>query len=97
MNQKSKYLSLEDEIEIRTALENNEYIPNSYVFQLIQELDYLREENKVDGPIFNLGKAEGQADVAVQLRKIVDPTDQLHLNLDGTLKIVKHLCEKINV
>jgi hypothetical protein len=40
---------------------------------------------------YNRGRAEGQADVAVELRKILDPHDKLHLNLTGTLKRVEEL------
>jgi hypothetical protein len=46
---------------------------------------------QTDGEVYNRGRAEGQADVAVELRKIVDPQDKLHLNLTGTLKRVEEL------
>jgi hypothetical protein len=46
---------------------------------------------QTDGEVYNRGRAEGQADVAVELRKILDPHDKLHLNLTGTLKRVEEL------
>lgn len=49
------------------------------------------EPGKVDGPIFNLGRSEGRADVAAELRRIIDPSDEQHLSLDGTLDIVRKL------
>ena len=54
-------------------------------------IEYLEAQAKVDGPIFNCGRAEGQADVAAQLRATIDPTDEQHLNLDGLLDIVRKL------
>lgn len=50
-------------------------------------------ESQVDGPVFNLGRSEGRADVAVQLRKLVDPEDLNHWNLDGTLAEVARLVQ----
>jgi|688.fasta_scaffold420411_4 hypothetical protein len=44
-----------------------------------------------DGEAYNRGRAEGNADVAVELRKLVDPLDKEHLNLTGTLKKVELL------
>jgi hypothetical protein len=49
------------------------------------------EQAKVDGPTFNLGRSEGRADVAAELRRIIDPNDEQHLSLDGTLDIVRKL------
>ena len=40
---------------------------------------------------YNRGRAEGNADVATELRKILDPHDKLHLNLTGALKRVEAL------
>lgn len=54
-------------------------------------IKYLEEQARVDGPIFNLGRSEGRADIAVELRKIIDPNDEQHLSLDGTLDIVRKL------
>jgi hypothetical protein len=88
-----QHLSKEDEEEIRIAFENNEYVALSYVGQLLKEIDYLREKCKVDGEVFNLGRSEGQSDIAVMLRKIVDPEDKKHLNLTGSLKEVERLVE----
>lgn len=51
----------------------------------------LKVASMFDGPIFNQGRAEGRADVSVSLRKVLDPTDAEHLNLDGSLKKVAHL------
>ncbi len=44
-----------------------------------------------DAHYFSLGRAEGQADVKVRLRKIVDPHDCNHWDLDGCLKEVERL------
>jgi len=46
---------------------------------------------RVDGPVFNLGRSEGRADVAAMLRQVVDPEDKLHLSLDGALNLVAQL------
>ena len=40
---------------------------------------------------YNRGRAEGNADVAAELRKILDPQDKLHLDLTGALKRVEAL------
>lgn len=45
----------------------------------------------VDGDIFNSGRAEGQSDIAVLVRKIIDESDVNHLNLNGTIGKVKYL------
>jgi hypothetical protein len=54
-------------------------------------IEELEKQAAVDGPVFNLGRSEGRADVAVELRKIIDPNDEQHLSLDGTLDIVRKL------
>jgi len=51
----------------------------------------LKEKCKVDGEVYNLGREEGRSDIAVSLRKIVDPSDINHWNIDGTLKEVERL------
>ena len=83
-------LSSEDELEIRIAFENNEYVALSYVGQMLQEIDSLRTKlNKAatyistDSETYNAGRSEGNADVAAELRKIIDPEDKKHLNLTG--------------
>ena len=81
----------EDEEEVRIAIENNEYIANSHVKELLEEIDLLREKCKVDGEIFNLGRSEGHSDIKVKFRKLVDPEDKNHFNLEGVLKEVEHL------
>jgi hypothetical protein len=92
MTKQNNFLSIEDELKVRAQLlDNHSGISKYHVHQLFQELDRLREDNKIDGPIFHCGRLEGRADIAVQLRKIVDPTDQYHLNLDGALKMVSQL------
>lgn len=45
----------------------------------------------VDSETYNAGRAEGNADVKVELRKIIDPEDKKHLNLTGVLKEVEGL------
>lgn len=44
-----------------------------------------------DGEAYNAGRSEGHADVAAELRKILDPDDKNHWNLDGVLKEVEKL------
>jgi hypothetical protein len=61
--------------------------------QLAEYLDL----TKVDGEVYNLGRAEGASDVAAMLRSILDPSDEQKLNLDGLLNLVscyKMLSEK---
>jgi len=45
----------------------------------------------IDGETYNAGRSEGHADVAAELRKILDPDDKNHWNLDGVLKEVEKL------
>lgn len=52
---------------------------------------WLADRARVDGPIFNLGRSEGQIDVKVMVRKLVDPEDVEHLSIDGVLKKVADL------
>lgn len=49
--------------------------------------------NLCDSETYNAGRLEGHADVAVEIRKIVDPEDKKHLNLTGLLKQVERLVE----
>lgn len=42
---------------------------------------------------FSQGVAEGRADIAVQLRKVVDPDDVDHLEVDGSLSRVSELIQ----
>lgn len=44
-----------------------------------------------DSETYNAGRSEGHADVAAELRKILDPDDKNHWNLDGVLKEVEKL------
>jgi hypothetical protein len=46
-----------------------------------------------DSETYNAGRSEGNADVAAELRKIIDPEDKKHLNLTGVLKEVERLVE----
>lgn len=48
-----------------------------------------------DGSSFNSGRLEGQADVAAQLRAILDPADTNHWSLEGLLNAVKQLKERV--
>lgn len=45
--------------------------------------------SKVDGPVYNAGRAEGHADIAARLRAILDPEDESHWNIDGVLAAVE--------
>lgn len=56
-----------------------------------REIKELTEQAKTDGPVYNAGRAEGHADIAAKLRAIIDPTDEMHLNIDGLLDIVAKL------
>lgn len=56
------------------------------------EIQRSLESAQVDGPVFNAGRAEGRADVAAQLRGILDPEDTHHWSLDGVLAEVERLC-----
>lgn len=55
----------------------------------LKEIFYLREQAEVDGPIYEMGRSEGRADIAAKLRKILDPGDKNKLNIDGLLKEVE--------
>ena len=45
----------------------------------------------VDSEAYNAGRAEGNRDVAAELRKILDPQNKHHLNLTDALKMVEKL------
>lgn len=55
------------------------------------EVAKLRDIAQTDGPVYQAGRDEGRADVAAQLRAILDPDDLFHWNLDGVLKKVAQL------
>lgn len=46
-----------------------------------------------DGETYNRGRSEGLADVAVELRSILDPEDENKWNIDGVLNEVRRLCD----
>lgn len=48
----------------------------------LQALERVIAESKVDGPVFNLGRSEGQSDVLVSVRKAFDPEDREHMTGD---------------
>lgn len=52
-------------------------------------------ETAVDGPVYNAGRQEGQSDIAVRLRKIVDPSDANHWNVDACLAEVERLLDQL--
>jgi len=56
-----------------------------------QELRNEAEKNKVDGEVFNMGRSEGQANIAASLSLILDPEDKNHWNIIGLLKEVVRL------
>jgi len=45
----------------------------------------------IDTETYNAGRAQGNADVAAELRKILDPQDKRQLNLNGLLKRIEEL------
>lgn len=59
--------------------------------ELQADIRRLKKDVKIDGPVFNSGRSEGKSDVAADLRKILDPGDVNHLNLEGLLEMVKLL------
>jgi hypothetical protein len=56
-----------------------------------EELKKEVKKSMVDGEVFNMGRSEGQADIAASLRHVLDPEDKKHWNLDGLLKEVVKL------
>jgi hypothetical protein len=56
-----------------------------------QLVELLFATNPGDGEQFNQGRWEGRGDVAVALRKEVDPEDKNHWNIEGTLGEVRRL------
>lgn len=97
---------LEEEIRIAVSDENQSsarYVSNAHVKKLLQEIDALRYDlNKklsypvttyisTDSETYNAGRAEGNADVKVEIRKIIDPEDKKRLNITGVLKEVESL------
>lgn len=106
-NMSYKFLSSKDEEEVRAAVSDENqssarHVANAHVKKLLQEIDLLRYDlnNKTsypttyistDSETYNAGRSEGNADVAVEIRKIVDPEDKNHLNLTGSLKEIECL------
>lgn len=56
-----------------------------------QELQKEGKSNEVDGEAYNMGRSEGQADIAASLSLILDPEDKNHWNIIGLLKEVVRL------
>lgn len=96
----------EREIRAAVSDENQSsarHISNAHVDKLLKEIDLLRHDlnNKTsypattyvstDSETYNAGRSEGHADVAVEIRKIIDPEDKKHLNLTGSLKEIECL------
>lgn len=135
-------MNKEDEEEVRIAVENNEYVANSYVKELLEEIDLLRYQLLHQQNLFNermlqieelsnlteneipskdlpkqtkiinekalsfkvsnscfkslkefeeAARSEGRADIAVKLRKIIDPKDINHYNIDRSLNHVQKM------
>lgn len=99
---------LEEEIRAAVSNDNESsarYVPNAHVKALLKEIDALRYDASkkfvypattyisTDSETYNAGRSEGNADVAAELRKIIDPEDKKHLNLPGLLKQVEWLVE----
>ena len=97
---------LEEEIRAAVSNDNESsarYVPNAHVKALLKEIDILRYDasKKVaypattyistDSETYNAGRSEGNADVAAELRRIIDPEDKNHLNLTGSLKEIERL------
>lgn len=59
------------------------------VMRIKTEVDGVRQEAAVDGPLYQAGRLEGHADIAARLRAILDPEDVHHWNIDGVLKAVE--------
>lgn len=62
---------------------------NCDIESCLKEISHLKEQAKVDGPTYEAGRLEGRADIAVKLRKILDPNDENKLNIDGLLEKVE--------
>lgn len=80
--------------QVKEALKYpNEGYPMPLLGQFVadRQIKELEAQAKVDGPVYNAGRSEGKADVAAELRAIIDPTDEQHLSLDGLLDIVRKL------
>ena len=72
------------------TVHQHQQIPH-WLNELLDEVARLRALSKVDGPVFNAGRAEGQSDIKARLRKIVDPEDQNHWDIDGVMSEVERL------
>jgi hypothetical protein len=96
----------EREIRAAVSDENQSsarHVANAHVNKLLKEIDLLRHDlnNKTsypattyvstDSETYSAGRSEGNADVAVEIRKIIDPQDKKHLNLTGSLKEIECL------
>lgn len=91
----ARYLEKVSELkaEIERLINRNETLEAQALVMdgAAREASDLRAKAAVDGPVFNAGRAEGQSDIKVRLRKIVDPHDLRHWNLDGVMTEVERL------
>jgi chromosome segregation ATPase len=64
--------------------------------ELLGKVRQVLESAQVDGSIYNAGRCEGRADVAAQLRTLLDHGDANHWNLDGLLGEVSRLANGLS-
>jgi hypothetical protein len=89
---KARIAALERENEDLRVKDERRFIRTEDILRGARyKLAEMEAKCSVDGPIYNSGRLEGWADVAAQLRKILDPKDTHHWNLDGLLAEVARL------
>ena len=84
-------MKIEDEIEVRTAVENNEYVANSYVKELLESLDEARARLAVSekSELALLRQRDAIRDAVRNLRVLRSSCADSH---NGDFRV--HLCER---
>lgn len=84
-------MKIEDEIEVRTAVENNEYVANSYVKELLGALDEARARLAVSekSELALLRQSDSIRDAVRNLRVMRSSCADSH---NGDFRV--HLCER---
>jgi hypothetical protein len=72
---------------------SEENVYDTLEYRNLSKLEIVRllNEGVTDGLVFTAGRIEGHSDILSKLQCILDPTNELKLNLDGILKSIHEL------
>lgn len=88
--------ALRDKIEADAAASRGWQMADSLHLSVRQMRERAERAEKALADATKAGRFEGQADVKVAVRQIVDPEDKNHWNLDGVLKEVQRLTLRVD-